>query len=330
MKSSRKKPADSLLRQKKKEQERKNLYTILKTICGLSTYEDLLLLKEKNFSDLCGVSQVCWNLKEGSFIDPLLLKENYTSSHNSFRYCLSLPLEYKGWSGGELIFISNQKFTAGKQIFLKKVAVAVSSSIYFMEKRIKLENLKHQWNVAFDSFYRALCIADENYKILRANRSFGQLVGLPKKELLGQKVFKCLQVDHKEVKEAGFCLSHTINNRQLEIRSVPLNLEKDRFILLMASDITKENHLQEQLSGRARETELGFIRGSIAHELNNPLSGMKTLLHIMEVSQEEDSSSKEIIKEMQSAVDRCQKIIKTLLQARREPSETEVKISQGI
>ena len=318
------------MRQQKKEQERKNLYAILKTICGFSSYENLLFLKEKPFADLCEVSQVCWNLKGGPFINPLLLKENYTSSHNSFRYCLSLPLEYKDWNGGELIFISNQKIIAGKQTFLKKVTVAVASSIYFIEKRAKLESLKHQWNVAFDSFYRALCIMDESYKILRANQSFGQLVGLPKKELLGQEVFKCLQVDHKEVKDAGFCLSHTINNRQLEIRSVPLNLEKDRFILLMASDVTKENHLQEQLSARARETELGFIRGSIAHELNNPLSGMKTLLHIMEVSPGGDSFSKEIIEEMQSAVNRCQQIIKTLLQVRCESSETEVTASQGI
>ena len=183
-----------------------------------------------------------------------------------------------------------------------------------MENRSKLANLKYQWNVAFDSFYRALCIADENYKILRVNQSFARLVGLSKKKLFGQKIFKSLKVDQKKIKKTGFSLSHTINNKQLEIKSSFLNLEENRFILLMVSDVTKEYNLQEQLYRKARETELGFIKGSIAHELNNPLSGMKTLLYIIEKAGQEGEAG-EITREMKCAVNRCQQIVKSLLQA---------------
>lgn len=312
----RKKPVSSLSRQK--DLERKNLYLALKTVCEFSDYKDLLLTKEKAFTDLCGVDQIEWNFKKDSFINQSKVRKFALSTDKSFPFCLSLPLEYRDWNWGELIFSSNKKITLSKKRFLHKITGALSSSVYFMENKSKQTNLKYQWNVAFDSFYRALCITDENYKILKANQTFARLVDLPKKELFGQKVFESLKVDQKKTKKNGFSLSHTVNARQLEIKSSFLNLEENRFILLMASDVTEENRLQEQLSKKARETELGFIRGSIAHELNNPLSGMKTLVYIMEKAGQK-GEAREIIQEMKSALNRCQQIVKNLLQA---PFET--------
>ena len=324
MKNSQKKADLNWIQKKKRELERQKIYRALIKICGFLNYEDLFALKEKDFVDLCGVRQIKWNLKFNPFVDSLLLKENQgAETLFPLHFYLSLPLEYGGQCTGDLIFISDKKFSSTRRKTLRKITGTVAAAIYFMEKRAKLESLKFQWNVAFDSFHRALCIADESFKIIRANRSFSQLVDLPKKELFGRAVFDCLCVPEKEMKATGFSLFHTIHNKRLEIRSSPLWLEEDRFILLMASDITKKSHLQEQLSLKARETELGFIRGSIAHELNNPLAGMKTLLHIMETSEgiEEGShsQSREIREEIKSAVERCQGIVETILKASREP-----------
>ena len=325
MKNLQKRTVLNRMQKKNRELERQKVYRALIKICKFLNYEDLLTLREKEFLDLCGVQEIKWKRKSNSFMDTLILKE-HESVNTLFpsHFYLSLPLEYEGEFAGDLIFISERKFSSTKRKALKKIADAVAAAVYFMDKRVKLESLKFQWNVTFDSFHRALCIADENFKIIRANQSFSRLVDLPKKALFGQTVFDCLCIPEKEIKAAGFSLFHTINSRKLKIRSSLLWLEEDRFILLMASDITKESHLQEQLSLKARETEMGFVRGSIAHELNNPLAGMKTLLHIMETSAEikeaNYSSSKEIREELKSAVERCERIVETILKASREPS----------
>lgn len=321
MKNLREKRVLTRVRKENRELERQKIYRALIKTCEFLNYEDLLVLRGKEFLDLCGVRQIKWKRNPNPFVDTLILKENESvSALFPSHFYLSLSLEYKRESSGALIFISERKFSSAKKKALKKIADAVAAAVYFMDKRAKLESLKFQWNVTFDSFHRALCIADENFKIIRANQSFSQLVSLPKKALFGQTVFSCLCIPEKEIKTAGFSLFHTINNRKLKIRSSPLWLEEDRFILLMASDITKKSHLQEQLSLKARETEMGFIRGSIAHELNNPLAGMKTLLHIMETGAEiEKANHKEIREEIRSAVERCERIVETILKASRKP-----------
>lgn len=322
----------SVLREKKRALARKQLYLALKKICKISSFSDLLSLKEKGLADLCEVSHILWNLKNDPFINPRLLKENESSYDSSFGFLFSCPLAYRDWQGGSLSFISNQKFTAGKRLTLTKITYALAATLYFLRRTIQLENLKQQWNVAFDSFHRALCIADENYKILRFNHSFSRLLNRQKNELRGRNVLKLLQLDQSKAETKEFLLSHAVNTQQLEIRQSPLRLNEDHFILLMASDVTKEHHLEEELSRRARETELGFIRGSIAHELNNPLSGIKTLLHIIEEdkNRSDNPPSEDIISEITLAVNRCQSLIKTLLESPHENNTLEFQKSASI
>ena len=229
------------------------------------------------------------------------------------------PLEHAGRDFGFLTFYSYKLFSAGKKKRLQSFAEASAAALYFIETKIKQKNLKRQWNGAFDSFYRALCITDEKFKIIRANRAFSRLTGLSKKELFRRAAFHCLHVPEKDLAPSGFTLSRTINNRRLEIRSSRLILEEDRFILLMASDVTEESRLQEQLSLKARERELGFIRGSIAHELNSPLTGMSALLHLIETEPSSALMPKETQKKIRTALDRCETLVKTILQASKEP-----------
>jgi signal transduction histidine kinase len=55
------------------------------------------------------------------------------------------------------------------------------------------------------------------------------------------------------------------------------------------------------------------LAGHIAHELNNPLTGVRSLAQILVEQAPEGSTLKQDLKEVETAAERCQEIIKNLL-----------------
>ena len=142
MNQLKKQPASTLSRQKTKELERKKLYLALKKICEFENYKDLLLIREKPFADLCGVSQIEWNFKKGSFISRSDLGKYSLSKGASFPFRFSLPLEYRSWNWGELIFFFKQENQCWqKTIFPKNHSYFILISVFYGEQ-IKIGKFK--------------------------------------------------------------------------------------------------------------------------------------------------------------------------------------------
>jgi two-component system NtrC family sensor kinase len=90
-----------------------------------------------------------------------------------------------------------------------------------------------------------------------------------------------------------------------------------------------------ELYGRLKETQsklaqaeklsaLGQLAGGIAHEINNPLSGILGLTQLVLEKTERGSQSERDLKEIEKEVFRCKKIITSLLSfARQQPSALE-------
>ena len=76
---------------------------------------------------------------------------------------------------------------------------------------------------------------------------------------------------------------------------------------------------------------MGFIKGSIAHELNNPIAGIKILLEIIDKRfPKKETLLIEPLKEMQRAVDRCHQVIHQLLLVSQKPKTDEPSLSLDI
>ena len=96
----------------------------------------------------------------------------------------------------------------------------------------------------------------------------------------------------------------------------PLFLKKEKIqtLLFLIKDVTQEIEIEEKLSSQAKDRELGLIKGSIAHELNNPIAGIKALLTVMLQQAPQDKPFlTNSFQQMQEAIERCQTIVKDLL-----------------
>ena len=88
--------------------------------------------------------------------------------------------------------------------------------------------------------------------------------------------------------------------------------------LIIFTDMTEKIKMEHQINRLAGSAEMGIITSSIAHELNNPLSGMQSLLQIAkgEQHQTQNKGTSELTAftdDMLQAVYRCQQIVKQLL-----------------
>ena len=273
-----------------------------------------MFLKEESFLKLCGVGGIDWEFNKSWLKkDSLELK-----SRNTWAFRFSCPLSCKTNHYGDMIFFSSRKFLQGKKQFLKKVAFLRPRLCTLLKIEKKMKNIKNQWSEVFDSFSQAFCITNKDFQIIRTNQSFQQISKTSSSDLFGKSFFEIFPVP-KEIlsqnsqggswlfKEKGLCWN-------ISFKPLFLKKESTRAFLFLLKDVTREIEIEEQLSVQAKTRELGFIKGSIAHELNNPVAGIKGLLDVLEQSVPENQSFiRDSLKEMQKSVHTCQRIINKLL-----------------
>ena len=326
------------------------LYRVLKIICRFSYPEDLYGLQRTDFLRLCEVSQIHWNLEGPLFKNNSILMNRRESTESADGSSAGTdlfpdrggdfqkihPLDYvpsthrfkkdltcKGRGYGRLIFISSEKMSRKQKIFLNRVSEMISSSLYFMEDTRQLEISKDQWDMVFDAFYGALCITDEQFHILRTNRAFRQLTGRKKTETAGQNVFSAFPIPvepYFPLREEETWVSDSPSgspplNLEFSMKTILLKNERLRVRLFLVKDITEEIKMERKISSQAQFRELGLIKSSMAHELNNPIAGIKALLTVIESGLAGAGVEKHFLEDMHSAVNRCQEIVSRLLTA---------------
>ncbi len=310
---------------KTRSAKKRRLYTALLKIHSFSKVEDLLLLKSKSFLDLLEVDDLSWNFNTSWLRKDLF---QFPQNEKSWPFQIDCPLNATSHYGS-LLFYSSKKFSQSQKKFLKKIAGFIAGSLDFIESKVKKEHLKQEWSQAFDSFPQAFCITDKNFKILRANQSFKKISKKSKQYLPVQKLFELFPFPAKmpSPEEEGSWLTKGVSDNDpslWEISFKPIFLKQESFpaLLFLIKNVTEEMAMEARLSAQANERELGLIKGSLAHELNNPIAGIKALLFAIERQiPNQLSLEKSHIKDLQKAINRCENIVQKLLMAGKKPQE---------
>jgi two-component system NtrC family sensor kinase len=92
------------------------------------------------------------------------------------------------------------------------------------------------------------------------------------------------------------------------------------------TDISRERELYMKLVQSEKLAAVGLLAGNIAHELNNPLSGLKAMAQILKKEISPSDPHSQDIDEIEKAVTRCQGIIKNLLNFSESPQNEFEKI----
>ncbi len=149
------------------------------------------------------------------------------------------------------------------------------------------------WEKTFDGIEEPIAIIGLDGELVRSNRHFvarglkGSEEGLIKN---GDAVFRVERYDIR-IKEQGPILSAVVHFHDV---STPMNL-RERMIQM------------EKMSA------IGHLAGHIAHELNNPLTGIRSLTQFILSQVAERPSLHSDLSEVEKAAQRCQEIILNLL-----------------
>ncbi len=155
----------------------------------------------------------------------------------------------------------------------------------------RLEISKKELELVFDSIPEQICILDRQYKIMRANKSYSDFAGRSIPELLGKQCFRliwntdclCEDCPVKTTFEKGtavikkeFCRTMKDTVLHFEISSFPVFDREGKVnrVIEITKDITEEKRITEQLIRTEKLASIGNMTAGIAHEMNNPLSGI--------------------------------------------------------
>ncbi|PWU14772.1 MAG: hypothetical protein C5B49_12660, partial [Bdellovibrio sp.] len=186
----------------------------------------------------------------------------------------------------------------------------------------EFENNFHsfRWEKTFDSLTEPISIIDREMKILRSNRKFSD----------GHKKDRCHRVfarqdevcdgcPVKRVLASGQAQRGVIQvaGRIFQVHSFPIHLSPSGGIanvINLYSDITSERDLRSKVLQSEKMSAIGLLAGNIAHELNNPLTGLRSLAQVLLAQSQPGTSAAQDLAEIEKAAGRSQAIIRNLLE----------------
>lgn len=152
----------------------------------------------------------------------------------------------------------------------------------------RLERIAQEWQTTFDSIVDPISIHDRDFRLVRVNQAFADLFQMRPEELIGKTCYGLLHATDTPVPSCPY--EKTIQartpitseffepnlQRHLEVSASPIfnQLGEVTGCVHVTRDITERKKMDEQLILTDRLASIGQLASGIAHELNNPLTGV--------------------------------------------------------
>ncbi|MEN8614069.1 PAS domain S-box protein [Dehalogenimonas sp. THU2] len=201
----------------------------------------------------------------------------------------------------------------------------------------QLRNAAEEWRATFDAMATPISIQDRDYKIIRVNKAFAKAMKTTPDKLIGKT---CFEVSHGTSEPVHNCPHHktlkegvpaeveihdTEHGTYTVVSTYPMFGSGGEVIasVHVSQDITERKHLQEQLMVTNRLASVGELAAGIAHEINNPLTGVLGFSELV-LSEDIPDNIREDVGLIHSEAQRAADVVKNLLIfARRHPQVRE-------
>ncbi len=181
-----------------------------------------------------------------------------------------------------------------------------------------LQNIARQWARTFNEMEDPIIILDPNYKMSLSNSSFHKDNSKLCYQAFANRDQPCKDCPIQETFADGE--PHTadirVGQKIFRCHSYPIQMqgfEGASHVINQYVDVTQSIDLQSRVIQGEKMAAVGLLAGNIAHELNNPLTGIFSLSDLLLQDFEEDSNLYKDLTEVKNAAKRCQRIIKDLL-----------------
>ncbi|MFS4458391.1 ATP-binding protein [Bdellovibrio sp. HCB2-146] len=195
----------------------------------------------------------------------------------------------------------------------------------------QLSSYSYRWEKTFDGMRDPIAIVDIDYQVVRANRKFSdKFVHHKCYQSFANRDAICEGCPVAKVLQEGKPQSGQIHvdGRVFQVHSYPVIMDQEGSrvtnVVNQYVDITQSRELYLRMLQNEKMGAIGMLAGNIAHELNNPLTGLKSLTQVLLREVPGGSTLHSDLQEIEKAATRSQKIIKNLLDFSKgedQPSE---------
>jgi two-component system sensor kinase FixL len=231
-------------------------------------------------------------------------------------------------SVGEMVVGGQRKFTG---------------MLHDLTERVRLEgqlrSSEARWRAVIDSAVDGIVVIDEHGRIEAFNPAAERLFGHEEQEVLGRNVTMLMPSPYREEHDSYLSRYLATGHAKIigagrEVRglrkdgsSFPLHLsvgeitiEGERKFTGILHDLTARLRMEEQLREQAALARLGEMAAVIAHEVKNPLAGIRGAIQIFAGRMPKGGTDEQVVKEIVSRIDSLDQMMKDLLLFARPPN----------
>ncbi len=271
-------------------------------------------------------------------------------SREGFRRPLIVPIMAKGDLLGLMLLVDDKKDSFNEEDLRLVTAVAVNVGVTSRNQELLngFAKAKQTWETTFDAMTDGVSVIDSEHNIVRVNRAMAELLGKTKQSLIGRK---CFEVIHGRADAIPECpMQQVVTSREsvcLEVAEPSLGkmfrlsvnplFDDDGSVaglVHVMRDITERKQLREQLLQSEKMAAVGQLVSGVAHELNNPLTGVIGYTQLM-LRQCESTQQRPAAKDLHavlSEAERASRIVQSLLSFARkhEPRKNYIDINDAV
>ncbi len=249
------------------------------------------------------------------------------------------PLLYKDESIGVLVFsdqIREHAFT--REEISRAETLAHQASIALENARLfhVVSRSQKEWETTFDAMQDCVSVHDTTGKVIRANVALARRLRTTPPKVVAKY---CSEFYNPPGASLGPCRHlRALETEGLVVEEVELPgmggtfqisvtpwYDKNNRLagsIHVAKDISNEKLLRQQLIQSEKLSAIGQLISGIAHELNNPLTGVMGYSQLLQLRKDLDDRAKDNLLKINNLALRCQKIVQNLLSfARKQKPE---------
>lgn len=196
------------------------------------------------------------------------------------------------------------------------------------------------WEATFDGIADPIAVIASNYEILRMNEAFSRFPSATKRlcyEVFADRTSPCEGCRLKEVVAASEHLNWQVRRtgNVYDVNGYPIHFAREfgtsgdtaKTVIHHYADVTKSLELKGYAFQGEKMAAIGLMAGNIAHELNNPLAGLRSLAQVLSVEPSYPQSVRNDLKEIETAAERSSAIIRDLMEFSKADDRVREKIS---